>query len=80
MDTQQLGNLSPWTSGRVVSGEPFERFTKQPFFEPLEMRDSSFFTNRGKINRIPTIYTDKSGHLLKDVIDVARPGAEVTRP
>ena len=58
----------------VVSGQPFEGFMEQRIFEPLEMRDSSFFTNRAKVNRIPTMCTDQGGHLAKDVMDVTRPG------
>jgi CubicO group peptidase (beta-lactamase class C family) len=64
----------------VVSGQPFERFMEQRVFEPLEMRDSSFFTNRAKINRIPTMYTDQRGHLVRDVMDVTRPGQKYPGP
>jgi CubicO group peptidase (beta-lactamase class C family) len=64
----------------VVSGQPYEAFMEQRIFEPLEMRASSFFTNRGKIDRIPTMYTDQSGHLAKDVMDVTRPGQKYPAP
>jgi CubicO group peptidase (beta-lactamase class C family) len=53
---------------------------QQRVFEPLEMQDSSFFTNRAKIARIPTMYTLENGHLLKDVMDVTRPGQEYSAP
>ena len=64
----------------VVSGQPFEVFMERRIFEPLEMRDSSFFTNRAKVERIPTMYTDQDGHLAKDVMDVARPGQKYPGP
>ena len=49
-------------------------------FEPLEMRDSSFFTNRVKVDRIPTMHTDQGGHVAKDVMDVTRPGQKYPGP
>ena len=64
----------------VVSGQPFEVFMERRIFEPLEMRDSSFFTNRAKVERIPTMYTDQDGHLAKDVMDVTRPGQKYPGP
>ena len=54
--------------GRVIeaiSGQPYEIFMQQRVFEPLEMRDSSFFTNRAKVARIPTMYNLEKGHLKK---------------
>jgi hypothetical protein len=47
---------------------------EQRVFEPLEMRDSCFFTNPAKVNRIPTMYTRQGGRLAKDVMAVTRPG------
>lgn len=64
----------------VVSGERYEAFMEQRIFKPLKMRDSSFFTNRAKVDRIPTMYTVESGHLAKDVIDVTRPGQKYPGP
>ena len=69
--------------GRVmeaVSGQPFETFMQQRLFEPLEMVDSSFFTNRSKIDRIPTMYNLENGHLVKDVMDVTRPHQKYSAP
>ena len=53
---------------------------EQRIFEPLGMQDSSFFTSRTKIDRIPTMYTDQNGHLAKDVMDVTRPGQKYPGP
>ncbi len=54
----------------VISGQPFESFMEKQVFEPLVMRDSSFFTNRSKVDRLPTMYNLEDGKLVKDVMDV----------
>jgi CubicO group peptidase (beta-lactamase class C family) len=64
----------------VVSGQPYETFMQQSIFQPLEMLDSSFFTNRAKVDRIPTMYNLEKGHLVKDVMDVTRPGQRYSAP
>lgn len=64
----------------VVSGQPYEGFMEQRILEPLEMQDSSFYTNRAKVNRIPTMYTDQGGRLAKDAMDVTRPGQKYPGP
>ena len=64
----------------VVSGQPFETFMQQRLFEPLEMTDSSFFTNRSKVDRIPTMYKMENGHLVKDVMNVTRPNQKYSAP
>jgi CubicO group peptidase (beta-lactamase class C family) len=64
----------------VVSGQPYEGLMEQRIFGPLEMRDSSFFTNRAKVDRIPTMYTDQGGRLAKDAMDVTRPGQKYPGP
>ena len=69
--------------GRVVelaSGQPFQDFMQQRVFVPLEMRDSSFFTNREKLARIPTMYNLENGSLVKDTMDVTRPGQKYSAP
>jgi CubicO group peptidase (beta-lactamase class C family) len=53
---------------------------QQRLFEPLEMRDSSFFTNRDKVDRIPTMYNLEGGKLVKDVMDVTRPAQRYSAP
>jgi len=64
----------------IVSGEPFEKFMQERIFAPLEMEDSSFFTNPAKIARIPTMYNLVNGHLVKDEMDVTRPHQKYSAP
>jgi CubicO group peptidase (beta-lactamase class C family) len=64
----------------IVSGQPYETYMQQRVFEPLEMGDSSFFTNRAKVARIPAMYNLEKGHLVKDVMDVTRPGQKYAAP
>lgn len=64
----------------IVSRQPFETFMHQRLFEPLEMADSSFFTNLSKTDRIPTMYNLENGHLVKDVMDVTRPHQKYPAP
>jgi CubicO group peptidase (beta-lactamase class C family) len=71
------------TLGRVIevaSGMAFEDFMRHRVFAPLDMRDSSFFTNRAKVDRIPTMYNLENGHLVKDVMDVTRRGQKYPAP
>jgi len=64
----------------VICGQPFESFMEKRVFEPLAMRDSSFFTNRSKVERIPTMYNLEDGKLVRDVMDVTRPGQKYPGP
>jgi CubicO group peptidase (beta-lactamase class C family) len=64
----------------IVSGEPFEKFMQESLFAPLDMEDSSFFTNPAKVSRIPTMYNLENGHLAKDVMDVTRPHQKYSAP
>jgi CubicO group peptidase (beta-lactamase class C family) len=62
--------------GRVIevaSRQSFETFVQQRLLKPLEMQDSSFFTNRAKVARIP-MYKLENSHLVKDAMDVTRAG------
>ena len=64
----------------VVASQPFESFMQQRLFEPLDMRDTSFFADRSKVSRIPTMYNLENGHLVKDVMDVTRPNQKYSAP
>jgi CubicO group peptidase (beta-lactamase class C family) len=64
----------------VVSGQPFENFMQHRLFEPLDMLDTSFFTDHSKVGRIPTMYNLENGHLVKDVMDVTRPSQKYPAP
>ena len=48
----------------VVSGMPFDRFTKQRIFDPLGMKDSFFYPATGN-PRIATLYQSVDGQLRK---------------
>ena len=41
----------------VVSGQPFNVFLRERIFEPLEMRDTGFWVQRGAADRLATVYT-----------------------
>ena len=47
----------------VVSGKPFEQFIKERIFDPLGMKDSSFFIPAEKRNRVASIYRLQDGKL-----------------
>jgi len=44
------------------------------------MTDSSFFTDRSKVDGIPTMYKQANGRLVKDVMDVTRPNQKYSAP
>lgn len=64
----------------VVSGHPYEIFMQRRVFKPLEMNDSCFFTDHSKVDRIPTMYNLERGKLVKDVMNVTRPGQKYSAP
>src|ERR1700754_4694230 len=47
----------------VVSDKPFEQFIKERIFDPLGMKDSSFFIPAEKRNRVASIYRLQDGRL-----------------
>jgi len=64
----------------LVAQQPLDFTPGSTLLGPLEMQDSSFFTNRAKVARIPTMYNLENGHLVKDVMDVTRPGQKYSAP
>ena len=55
------------TLGRVievVSGEPYEDFLKKRIFDPLEMKDTTFYPTKQQLQRVPPIYNKKDGKLV----------------
>ena len=64
----------------IVSGKAYQEFMREQVFIPLDMPDSSFFTDRSKIARIPTMYNLENGQLVKDVMDPTRPGQKYPAP
>jgi hypothetical protein len=47
---------------------------EERIFGPLEVRDSSSSRIAPRLIASQVMYTDKNGHLAKDVMDVSRPG------
>lgn len=47
----------------VVSGESFERFLEQQVFDPLGMRDTTFYPNDDQVARLAGLYDLKDGQL-----------------
>ena len=59
-------NLGIDTLGRVievVAGEPYERFLQRRIFQPLDMRDTTFFPTAAQLRRTATLYEIRNGKL-----------------
>jgi CubicO group peptidase (beta-lactamase class C family) len=55
------------TLGRVievVSGLSYEDFLKKRIFDPLEMKDTTFYPTKEQLARVPPIYNKKDGKLV----------------
>jgi CubicO group peptidase (beta-lactamase class C family) len=71
------------TLGRVievVSGQPYEEFLKKRIFDPLGMKDTTFYPTREQLARVPPIYDKKDGRLLARENPVAGPPAGARYP
>jgi len=56
------------TLGRIVeiaSGQAFDQFLKQRIFDPLEMKDTAFYTTDDRGPRVVTLYDDRDGKLVR---------------
>jgi CubicO group peptidase (beta-lactamase class C family) len=61
-------NVGYATLGRIIevaSGKPFEQFMAERVFQPLGMKDTTFFTPEDRRNRIAAVYTDDNGTLKR---------------
>ncbi|MDA0207594.1 MAG: serine hydrolase [Acidobacteria bacterium] len=59
-------NLGIAALGRVievVSGQSYEAFMQQRLFDPLGMKDTSFFPPKGKMDRVAAVYSLNDGKL-----------------
>jgi CubicO group peptidase (beta-lactamase class C family) len=59
-------NLGIASLGRVievVSGQSYESFMQERLFDPLGMRDTSFFPPQGKMDRVAAVYSLDDGKL-----------------
>jgi CubicO group peptidase (beta-lactamase class C family) len=60
-------NLGIATLGRVievVSGQSFESYIQERLFDPLGMKDTSFFPPQGKMDRVAAVYSLDDGKLV----------------
>jgi CubicO group peptidase (beta-lactamase class C family) len=67
----QYANAGINTVGRiieVVSGMPYEKFLQTRIFEPLEMKDTTFFPNKEQIERLAKSYKVEKGELVETPI------------
>jgi CubicO group peptidase (beta-lactamase class C family) len=48
----------------VVSGQPFEEFLHKRIFEPLGMKDTTFYPTAEQLSRLATTYDRKDGKLV----------------
>ncbi len=56
------------TLGRIVeiaSGQTFDQFLKQRIFDPLEMKDTSFYPTEDRGARVVTLYDERDGKLVR---------------
>jgi CubicO group peptidase (beta-lactamase class C family) len=49
----------------VVSGMPFDKFLQKNLFDPLKMKDTSFFVAAEKVGRLAALYEPSKGGLNK---------------
>lgn len=49
----------------VVSGMPFDKFLQKNLFDPLKMKDTSFFVPAEKVGRLAALYEPSKGGLNK---------------
>jgi CubicO group peptidase (beta-lactamase class C family) len=76
-------NVGYATLGRiieVVSKMPYDRFIAARIFEPLGMKDSSFFVDDAKRDRIAAVYTDQKGVLKRAASVEAESGPRIPAP
>ena len=79
----RYSNAGIATLGRiieVVSGQPFEKFIHDRIFEPLGMKDTSYFLPVDKRSRLAAVYTDDNGVLKRFTGDPFRQGSKYPAP
>lgn len=65
----------------VVSKQPYDQFLEQHIFEPLGMKDTSFFPPDEKLSRLATLYTLTDSGLKRSPNQFgARHGAKIPAP
>ena len=64
----------------VVSKQPYDRFLEQHLFEPLKMKDTSFFPPDKEVPRLATLYTLTDGGLVRSSRVFPAAGPQVPMP
>jgi CubicO group peptidase (beta-lactamase class C family) len=64
----------------VVDGKPFEQVVEEKIFNPLGMRDTSFWIPQAKVDRLASLYTDDHGTLKPAEADILRKGWRYPMP
>lgn len=75
-DYSNAGTLTMVRIVEIVSGMPLDEYLKKNIFDPLGMKDTSFFPDQSKWGRFPYVYTSGTGEKLTE-LDV--PGTDDTR-
>jgi CubicO group peptidase (beta-lactamase class C family) len=71
----EYSNIGIAALGRVievVSGQPFEKFMADRIFEPLAMKDTTFFVSTEKESRVASLYTWEASGLKRVMRDRAK--------
>lgn len=71
------------TLGRILEvlyGKPFEQVVKEKIFDPLGMRDTSFWISQDRVTRLATLYTEEQGKLVPAHTDPLRKGWKYPMP
>jgi CubicO group peptidase (beta-lactamase class C family) len=64
----------------VVSKQPYDQFLQQRIFEPLGMKDTSFFPTKERLSRLATLYTLTDKGLERSARPFPPPGPQIPAP
>ncbi len=64
----------------VVSGQPFEKFLSHRIFEPLGMKDTTFYPNDEQLSRLAGLYEQKEGKLSYIAYQLLGPTKDAKHP
>jgi CubicO group peptidase (beta-lactamase class C family) len=79
----RYSNAGIATLGRiieVISRQPFETYMREKIFDPLGMKDTSYFLPQEKRRRLAAVYTDENGALRRASADRYREGSKYAAP
>ena len=76
-------NVGYATLGRIIevaSGKPFDQFMAEKVFQPLGMKDTTFFLQDDRKARVAAVYTDDNGTLKRATQVENRTGPRIPAP